>query len=161
MSEEGEYGKDLWGDLWEGKHTLILMHALRAAAPAERSKALTILRRPHPAALGPEGAGKADGLALIGALAERRAMTEAARAELTKAWSGGAPAAERAKTGADIEFLHRMVHRTGSIAYARRAAQRYTLHFQREIGRMLEGLLPSEHRQFLADLADFTINRQL
>ena len=29
IADEGAYGKDLWGDLWEGKHTLILIHALR------------------------------------------------------------------------------------------------------------------------------------
>ena len=46
------YGKDFCGDLWEGKHTLILIHALRSAAPAERSVVLGILRKPHPRAAG-------------------------------------------------------------------------------------------------------------
>src|SRR5581483_3238235 len=35
-SDEGGYGKEIGGDLWEGKRTLILMHALRQASPAER-----------------------------------------------------------------------------------------------------------------------------
>ena len=32
------YGKDACGDLWEGKHTLILIHTLRMADPEERGR---------------------------------------------------------------------------------------------------------------------------
>ncbi len=41
------YGKELDGDLWEGKHTLILLHALRVATDAARGRAVDILRRPR------------------------------------------------------------------------------------------------------------------
>lgn len=51
-SEEGSYGKDYCGDLAEGKHTLILIHALRAATPDERAEAERILAKPHPLAAG-------------------------------------------------------------------------------------------------------------
>jgi geranylgeranyl diphosphate synthase type II len=37
------YGKEIAGDLWEGKHTLMLLHALRSATQAERSNAEQIL----------------------------------------------------------------------------------------------------------------------
>ena len=47
-SSQDSYGKDFCGDLWEGKHTLILIHALRCATSAERSKILAILRKPQP-----------------------------------------------------------------------------------------------------------------
>lgn len=46
-SEEGAYGKELAGDLWEGKHTLIVMHAIRSAAPDEQEKARRILAKPR------------------------------------------------------------------------------------------------------------------
>jgi geranylgeranyl diphosphate synthase type II len=39
------YGKEREGDLWEGKHTLILIHALRAAKEPERAAALESLAR--------------------------------------------------------------------------------------------------------------------
>jgi geranylgeranyl diphosphate synthase type II len=40
------YGKDLGDDLREGKRTVILLHALRGATPAERERAEAILERP-------------------------------------------------------------------------------------------------------------------
>lgn len=41
------YGKEIAGDLWEGKHTLILLHTLRSATPAERAEAEFALSRPR------------------------------------------------------------------------------------------------------------------
>ena len=42
------YGKELCGDLWEGKRTLILLHMLRSASPAARERAREILNKPRP-----------------------------------------------------------------------------------------------------------------
>jgi geranylgeranyl diphosphate synthase type II len=42
---ESSTGKEEAGDLWEGKHTLILIHALRNATTAQRVRALKILRK--------------------------------------------------------------------------------------------------------------------
>lgn len=39
-----KYGKEIAGDVWEGKRTLILLHYLRSCAPEERSKAERLLR---------------------------------------------------------------------------------------------------------------------
>ena len=38
-----QYGKERSGDLWEGKRTIMLLHFLRTAPPAERKNALRIL----------------------------------------------------------------------------------------------------------------------
>lgn len=122
VSAEGEYGKDLYGDLWEGKHTLILIHALRVASAVDRDAALEILRKPHPA----------------------------------DPFRG--PAAP-AKTQGDVAFLRDLIERCGSIAYAREAAVRYARRFRQQIGTMLAALPRSYHRDFLADLADFTVSR--
>lgn len=56
------YGKELAGDLWEGKRTLMLLHALRSAPEEARARALEILRKPRPAGAigsgpGPQEAG--------------------------------------------------------------------------------------------------------
>ena len=40
------YGKDIGGDLREGKRTLMLIHALAAASPAERAAIVSWLQRP-------------------------------------------------------------------------------------------------------------------
>jgi geranylgeranyl diphosphate synthase type II len=39
------YGKEIAGDLWEGKHTLMLLHALRSATPTELAEAESALSR--------------------------------------------------------------------------------------------------------------------
>jgi geranylgeranyl diphosphate synthase, type II len=44
LGGDARYGKELNGDLWEGKRTLMLIHALRAAAPDERDRLRAILR---------------------------------------------------------------------------------------------------------------------
>src|SRR5689334_3295257 len=47
-SDPQAYGKEIGGDLWEGKRTLMLLHTLRCAAPADRDRALMILARRRP-----------------------------------------------------------------------------------------------------------------
>jgi geranylgeranyl diphosphate synthase type II len=46
-ADETTYGKEIAGDLQEGKRTLILLHALRMAPPDERAEALRILGLPQ------------------------------------------------------------------------------------------------------------------
>jgi len=45
--QEAVIGKESCGDLWEGKHTLILMHALRTAGGPERQRAIALLGQPR------------------------------------------------------------------------------------------------------------------
>jgi geranylgeranyl diphosphate synthase, type II len=46
-ADEERYGKEFAGDLWEGKHTLMLLHALRSATARERTAAQHALSRPR------------------------------------------------------------------------------------------------------------------
>lgn len=48
VADEGRYGKEIGGDLWEGKHTLILVHMIRSLNAAERRRAYAILETPRP-----------------------------------------------------------------------------------------------------------------
>lgn len=50
VGEEAAYGKEIAGDLWEGKRTLLVAETLRAAGPAERARiqAILVKRRPAP-----------------------------------------------------------------------------------------------------------------
>ena len=122
-SDEAAYGKDYMGDLWEGKHTLVLIHALRAAAPADRAEGMRILRKPFV----PVG--------LVGST--------------------------DCKCGAEIAWLRELVDKRSSIPYARAVAVRYARHFQRRMRALMGKLSSSEHRDFIAELADFTVNRQI
>ncbi len=45
VANENAYGKEINGDLWEGKHTLILMHAMRQATDAQRAQHGATLRK--------------------------------------------------------------------------------------------------------------------
>jgi geranylgeranyl diphosphate synthase type II len=145
------YGKDFGGDLWEGKHTLILMEALRRADPVERERALSVLARPHPGVGGLTGArGKLDELFARGAVSE-----EAYRELLASAFGEG-PAP---KTDADVVFMRDMVERTGALDYARAVAGRHARRARREIGRRLEALPASDHKTFLLGVAEFAVDR--
>jgi geranylgeranyl diphosphate synthase type II len=145
------YGKDLWGDLWEGKHTLILMEALRRADPDARERALGVLARPHPGAGGLAGAR-----AKLDEMRARGAVGEAAYQELLASAFGDGPAP---KTEADVAFLHGLVERTGALNYARDAAARWARRARREIGRRAAALPDSDHKEFLLGLGDFAIRR--
>jgi geranylgeranyl diphosphate synthase type II len=48
VADEGRYGKEIGGDLWEGKHTLMLLHMMRSARADERATARRILEQPRP-----------------------------------------------------------------------------------------------------------------
>jgi geranylgeranyl diphosphate synthase type II len=47
--DEGRYGKERCGDIWEGKRTLALIHLLRNATPAEHRAVTAFLRLPRAA----------------------------------------------------------------------------------------------------------------
>jgi geranylgeranyl diphosphate synthase type II len=46
-ADQNLYGKEISGDLWEGKRTIMLMHFVRTAGPATRKRTLEILRAPR------------------------------------------------------------------------------------------------------------------
>jgi geranylgeranyl diphosphate synthase type II len=47
VADEAAYGKEIGGDLREGKRTILLLHFLRTAGPADRAHALSILAKPR------------------------------------------------------------------------------------------------------------------
>ena len=47
QGDPAKYGKEIAGDLWEGKRTLILLHFLARATPQERERAEKLLRIPR------------------------------------------------------------------------------------------------------------------
>ena len=48
LEDAGSYGKEIGGDLWEGKRTLIVLHWLAGAAPAQRRVFLEQMARRRP-----------------------------------------------------------------------------------------------------------------
>jgi geranylgeranyl diphosphate synthase type II len=155
---EAEVGKDALGDLWEGKYTLALLHALRTASEADRLQALAILRRPRPAAEA-GGSEQAAACALHDKLA--RSALELSGAE--RALLAAALLGERnpGKTHDDVAFLKQLITaRDGeSLRHARAIALRHVARAQRLLGDELAQIPDSVHRQFLEELVAFVVCR--
>jgi geranylgeranyl diphosphate synthase, type II len=155
VGDEKLYGKEILGDLWEGKHTLILVHALRRASVAERARARAILLRRRPAER-----GEAEGTeleALIERLAADGELTAFASEQLRGHWRSAA--AEPAKTSEDVAFLMALVERHGSVDYARRAARARARRARAMLARAAAWKAPSIHYDFLQGVVGFILER--
>lgn len=155
-AEPHAYGKEIGGDLWEGKHTLILIHMLRALPPAERIEAHAIFAKDRPHAAG--DCAPLD--ALLADLEAEGQMTAAARRRVEEALSISRGDADRpVRTGADVDRLFRWIGRHGSVDYARRIAVERARAARRTLVRMERWMGPSVHRSVLAGLLDYITER--
>ena len=155
-----DFGKDPDGDLWEGKYTLALLHALRVLEPTDREEALAILALPGKSP--PEKAIEEDVAARTNLLAKILSATPgldvAERALLQRALVGN-----QAKTKDEMAVarLHALiVGRDGqSLEHARSVAHRHAERARRIFNRELAQIPPSVHKTFILSLIDFVIHR--
>lgn len=139
------WGKDNLDDLWEGKRTLILSHALLRARPEERTRATEILMRPRPTAI-------VEGLrAAIERLHRDGELSPAARACLENELS--------VRSRADVEYLFELVQRHDSLSYASGVATRFARMAEEALHATDFCIGPSAHRDFLFDLIAYVKNR--
>jgi geranylgeranyl pyrophosphate synthase/uncharacterized protein with NAD-binding domain and iron-sulfur cluster len=100
------YGKEIGGDLWEGKRTIVLWRALRGASPTERSQLERFLNRRRDQRLPREVDVVYDILLHTGAIDWARAaaatLMNAAREQLPVAFRG-------ADEGPDLDFVRHLV----------------------------------------------------
>jgi geranylgeranyl diphosphate synthase type II len=146
-----DYGKEICGDLWEGKRTLMLLHTLRWAGTDDRDRAVQILARRRPAADGEMGL--TDVLDRLTACGE---LSRSGRADIAAALTG--QHISESKCLEDIRWLYELMHRVGSIKHAKDIAARHA----REAATVLDGmdwLPPSRHRDALAALVDYVHGR--
>ena len=169
VGEGSSYGKEIAGDLWEGKHTLIVMHMVRSATERERRQVRQIMSKRRPQSPAGTCAGKTRSAEADRVAPQLRALLNALqrRGELT---SGGRRAIEAAldrstelgdagvKTSEDVRFLSRLIDRYGSVDYGRAVARRFA-HKADSILQRADWLEPSVHRDFLQDLVGFVVNR--
>lgn len=147
--EVGSYGKEIGGDLWEGKRTLILLHCMRSSSPAERAEIAAILAKPRPSE-------QAELATLADALVAEGELSEAGRARLLARFGAGSSG----KTEADVRRLFALIHAQGSLAHAR-AFARAGLLDARERLRACEAFLPASlHREFLVGLVEYVMTRE-
>jgi len=146
-----EYGKEIGGDLWEGKRTLMLLHTLRHAEPEDQARAIAILAKRRPSAEGDLALTE-----LLESLTTRGDLSESGRAELEARLRGNEPS--ECKGIDEIRWLHELVHDVGSLRYARDIA---AAHAQKAAAVLtsLDWFPHSRHRDVLADLVDYVHGR--
>ena len=148
------YGKEYAGDLWEGKRTLILLHALREARPADRRRMLEALHKPRPSQ---REAGQLRRLEAVvdGSSSLDGESRQALKKELNSSWSADW------KTGRDVQILLDEIERSGSLDYARGVAAEWSARASRHFERLCaDRLAPSMHRDLLGSLVDYVHRRE-
>lgn len=146
-----EYGKEIGGDLWEGKRTLMLLHALRSAEADDRDRAVRILSRRRPS--GDDELGLTE---LLDRLTAHGELSQSGRAEIDARLQGHHPS--EAKSLNDIRWLYALMRQVGSLEHARKVAAG---HAQKAAGVLasLDWFPRSRHRDVLSDLVDYVHGR--
>jgi geranylgeranyl diphosphate synthase type II len=145
-----EYGKEIGGDLWEGKRTLILLHALRTASATERDRAVALLAKGRPPS---EETTRMQNVLTQLVLDEE--LTDAGRARLERAVWGNRAAS---KSMADVQWLFELIERQGSARYASDIARQYAQSASEQL-EQLEWLAPSTHRGIIEGLVEYVHRR--
>jgi geranylgeranyl diphosphate synthase type II len=155
--EIGAYGKEIGGDLWEGKRTLMLLHMMRSASPAERVRAEFILSLPRPPSAAESDSAGASSLApLLEQLVAEGQLTPAGQQRLLQAM---APAATPHKTTEQVRWLLELIHRHGSLEHARAMARSWLRRAEESFAACSPGLLPGVHRDVLEELISYVVQR--
>ena len=154
---EDRTGKEVDGDLWEGKHTLVLLHAVRSCTENERRRATAILRKRRPV-----DSSAPDRMMPLRELVDRLRAEGRLSARSARALARGidqAAGEEEFKTADDILFLRDLIRRHRSIDHARAVALRRAQRAGRTLTTLSRSWPPSVHRDFLHDLTTFVIER--
>jgi len=156
--QEADYGKEIAGDLWEGKRTLMLLHMLRGASGPERQEVARILRLPRPDE-------PADPLqlppaleALLTGLVREGALTSGGETQLRDALRAHG-ARGPVKTEADVRLLLSLIERQGSLDYAQGVARHWAEDAERRLESCREWMPPSVHARFLGALVAYVLSR--
>ena len=156
--QEEDYGKEIAGDLWEGKRTLMLLHMLRGASPAERQEVARILRLPRPEEPVDARRPSPELDALLAGLVEEGELTPRGEARLREALrvqGTGSPT----KTEADVRLLLSLIERQSSLEHAQGVARRWAEDAEQRLRACREWLPPSVHSRFLDALVAFVLSR--
>jgi len=152
----GEYGKEFAGDLWEGKRTLMLLHALRQATAEERRAAEAVLSKARPRSpIAPEvGAGLAS---CIDRLVAEGQLSPRGREALRSAALQGA--LQEAKQASDVDQLLELIRKYGSMQYAREHAQSWVERAAVALREWAAPLEDSQHLRFLFGVLNYVLAR--
>ncbi|MCV7347948.1 polyprenyl synthetase family protein [Mycolicibacterium rhodesiae] len=145
-----EYGKEIGGDLWEGKRTLMLLYTLRHAEPKDQDRAIAILAKRRPS---PDGEELTD---LLDRLAAQGELSQSGRAELVARLQSHQPS--ECKSISDIRWLFELMLDVGALRHARDVAATHARQAAAVLA-TLDWFPHSRHRDVLADLVDYVHGR--
>jgi geranylgeranyl diphosphate synthase type II len=164
------YGKERAGDLWEGKRTLILLHALHAEGDtADGRRALAALARPRPqparARLShpSDPSRRSDDEVLeevreaVEALHREGRLDGEARRTLLAVSARARP--RDVKTDEDVALLRELIERHGALRWTREVALEHVEEARRAFARLRDALAAGEARDFLETLAPYVVER--
>ena len=156
--EARAYGKEIAGDLWEGKRTLVLLHMMRSAAPEERADVERILALPRPQGPPPTAPEEAGGRAkLLRQLVNSGDLSEAGRRKLVDAGLGEHEAP--VKTLRDIRTLLGLIEKYASLDYAEGVAEHWAAGARERFEELKEWIPQSVHRDFLETVVNYVHSR--
>jgi geranylgeranyl diphosphate synthase type II len=145
-----EYGKEIGGDLWEGKRTLIVLHAMRTATDTERARAVAILAKGRPPS---EETSRMQHE--LDELVRAGALTDDGRARIEDAVWGSRSAG---KTMDDVQWLFGLLEQQGSVEYAAEVARGFAESATDRL-EQLAWLPPSSHRDVVEGLVEYVHGR--
>jgi len=146
-----DYGKEIGGDLWEGKRTLMLLHALRNAGSDDQVRGVQILAKRRPSA---DNELELDDL--LGRLIDRGELSRAGQAEIAAHLQGRRTS--ESKNLDDIRWLYGLMQRVGSFQHAKQVAAQHARDAAATLA-TLDWLPSSRHRDALAALVDYVHGR--
>ena len=146
-----EYGKEIGGDIWEGKRTLMLLHTVRHAEPSDQARAVAIMAKRRPSVDGELGVTE-----LLDSLTTRGELSDSGRAELEGRLQQHRPS--ECKSIDDVRWLYELMRDVGSLRHARAVA---AAHAEKAAAVLasLDWFPHSRHRDMLADLVDYVHGR--
>lgn len=147
------YGKEIGGDLWEGKRTVVLLHALRLAPSDDRQRAIGILSLARPS--GDAEQTEAARRALLDDLCASGDLTRAGRERL----AASAFEPRRVKTLEDVRWLSGLLQRTSSLDYARGVARLWADEAAAKLAQLSVTVPSSNHRRVLETLVEYVHRR--
>ncbi|MCB9646301.1 MAG: polyprenyl synthetase family protein [Deltaproteobacteria bacterium] len=148
-----DYGKEDSGDLWEGKRTLILMHAMAQEGNTQRRRAaVEVLRGIRSSSKGPSITS------VLEKLKARGELSATAFLELRGALPPHLVAEH--KTHAGIQLLVELVRDHASLEFARTAARDARRRAEEHLDSVRPRLHPGESLDVLSALLQYVIERQ-
>ena len=156
IGSEDEYGKEIAGDLWEGKFTLMLIYALQRATAKDRAQALAILRKKRPCTAPVASAERVS--RVLDEVSRRGELSRRGRGEIVAAMSEGQGSLSE-KTVEDVRFLRELIHQHGAVDYAWSAADRRSRRALYTLEDVCAEVPASIHRDFLVEVVDYVATR--